>query len=149
MYNATDAMMHTMDWNGTTFITIDNSNYQILPEQLAFYKKVISTGKPTLLMLHIPLYAPGRPLGFGCGHPEWGAKTDKNYELERRERWPEEGHTKTTFEFYNAVFNSKNLVGILAGHTHKQSLDVINGIPQIVTDANAVGAYLQVELIPA
>jgi hypothetical protein len=50
--------------------------------------------------------------------------------------------------FYKKVFSSDNLIGILAGHIHKQSLDVINGIPQIVTDANAVGAFLHVEFIP-
>ncbi|ULQ51175.1 metallophosphoesterase family protein [Flavihumibacter fluvii] len=149
MYRSADPMMSYYEVNDTCFITIDNSTYEILPEQLDFYNKKIRNGKPTILMVHIPLFAPGRSVGFGCGNPDWGAKTDKNFELERRQRWPEKGHTKTTFDFYKAVFNSENLMGILAGHIHKPSLDVINGIPQIVTDANAVGAYLQVELIPA
>ncbi|HSB91556.1 MAG TPA: metallophosphoesterase [Flavitalea sp.] len=149
MYSGTDPMFNAIEMNGITLITIDNSNYQILPEQLEFFKSRIKTGKPTLLMLHIPLYAPGRSMGFGCGSPQWGAASDKNYELERRQRWPESGHTKTTFDFHNAVFKAENLIGILAGHTHKPSLDVVNGIPQIVTDANATGAYLDVEFLAA
>jgi hypothetical protein len=39
-------------------------------------------------------------------------------------------------------------MGILAGHTHQQSLDVLDGLPQIVTYANANGAYLKVEFVP-
>jgi hypothetical protein len=149
MYQQNNPMMSAVEVHGTCFITIDNSTYEIQPEQLAFYQNKISTGKPTILLLHIPLYAPGRSVGFGCGHPDWGAATDQNYSLERRQRWPVSGHTKTTMDFHTAVFNAKNLMGILAGHIHRPSLDVINGIPQIVTDANAVGAYLVVELIPA
>jgi hypothetical protein len=33
----------------------------------------------------------------------------------------------------------------LAGHIHNQSVDVINGIPQVVSEANAEGGYLQVD----
>jgi hypothetical protein len=99
-------------------------------------------------MVHIPLYAPGRSVGFGCGHPEWNAKSDKNFELERRERWPEAGHTATTMEFHRSVFNSPNVMGVIAGHIHRPSLDLINGIPQVVSEANARGACLEIEFIP-
>ncbi|MEZ4827946.1 MAG: hypothetical protein R3C61_16935 [Bacteroidia bacterium] len=79
--------------------------------------------------------------------PNRDAATDKNYEIERRERWPETGHTPTTFRFHRDVFRSPHLMGILAGHIHKPTLDVIQGIPQVVTDANATGAYLKVEFV--
>jgi hypothetical protein len=46
------------------------------------------------------------------------------------------------------VFNSKNLMGILAGHIHNQSIDIVNGIPQIVAEANAEGGFLQIDFIP-
>ena len=148
MYQQENPMMGIRELHGIKLITLDNSNYEILPEQLDFFNQHINTGQPTLLMVHIPLFAPGRSVGFGCGHPQWGATTDNNFELEGRQRWPQSGHTTTTMKFYKKVFSSKNLIGILAGHIHKQSLDVINGIPQIVTDANAVGAFLHVEFIP-
>jgi hypothetical protein len=51
-------------------------------------------------------------------------------------------------DFHTAVFKSENLLGILAGHIHKPSTDVVNGIPQIVCEANARGGFLDVELLP-
>jgi hypothetical protein len=103
---------------------------------------------PLVLFVHIPLHAPGRPIGFGCGHPEWGAKADDGHVVERREKWREGGHTRVTLDFHREVFAAPNLLGIFAGHIHRSSLDVVNGIPQFVTDANATGAYLQLELVP-
>jgi predicted MPP superfamily phosphohydrolase len=148
IYKGDNPLMTSREINGVKFIALDNSNYQISSEQLDFFREQISTKKPAILMLHIPLYAPERSVGYGCGHPEWGAKTDKNFELEGRERWPENGHTTITMAFYKEVLAADNLIGILAGHIHKDSVDVLNGIPQIVTLANAQGAYLKVEFIP-
>ena len=148
LYQGSNPLMSSKEIHGIRFVTIDNSNYEILPEQLAFFNKEKQLGKPILLMVHIPLFASERPLGFGCGHPDWNAKNDRNFKLERRLPWSETGHSKTTMEFHKEVFRSENLLGILAGHIHEQSLDVVNGIPQIVTQANATGAYLHVEFVP-
>ena len=149
LYQNDNPLMTVREINGIRLVAIDNSNYEILPEQLSFFQQQIASKMPVLLMLHIPLYAPGRPVSFGCGHPDWGAKSDGNYLLERRQRWPEKGHTATTLAFHKEVIHAPNLLGVLAGHTHRQSLDVINGLPQIVTNANATGAYLQVDFLPA
>jgi len=27
---------------------------------------------PLVLLVHIPLYAPGKSISFGCGNPNWG-----------------------------------------------------------------------------
>ena len=87
-------------------------------------------------------------MGFGYGNPEWGAAADRNFELERRPKWPDSGHTQTTIDFHREVFDTKNLLGIFAGHIHRQSVDVVNGIPQFVTDANAVGAFADISFVP-
>ena len=58
------------------------------------------------------------------------------------------GHTKTTFKFYREVFQSSNLIGIFAGHIHRNSIEVIKGKPQIVSDDNASGGYLDIDFIP-
>jgi len=149
LYQGENPLMGVREINGVRFVSIDNSNYEILPEQLAFFKSQAALKQPMVLLLHIPLYAPGRTIGYGCGHPQWGAATDRNYEIERRERWPETGHTPTTFKFRREVFRSPYLMGILAGHIHRPTLDVIQGIPQLVTNANATGAYLKVECVVA
>ena len=141
-------MMAAYEIHGVRFLAIDNSQYEILPEQLTFFREQVNSGMPLVLMVHIPLYAPGRPVGFGCGHPQWGAATDKNHEIERRPSWPESGHTQSTIDFRREVFEADNLLGIFAGHIHRQSLDVLNGVPQFVANANAVGASLDVSLVP-
>ena len=145
LYQGQDPLMAVREVRGIRFLALDNSTYEILPDQLEFFRAEAKTGRPLVLLVHIPLYAPGRPVGFGCGHPEWGAKTDRNYEVERRPRWPESGHTAVTLAFHREVFATSNLVGIFAGHMHRPSLDVWNGVPQFVTDANATGAFLSVE----
>ena len=149
LYQGQDPLMAVRKVQGVRFLAIDNSTYEILPDQLEFFRAEAKTGQPLVLLVHIPLYAPGRPVGFGCGHPDWGANTDRNHEVERRPRWPESGHTPVTMAFHREVFSTPNLVGIFAGHIHRPSLDVWNGVPQWVTDANATGAYLSVEFAPA
>ena len=148
LYQGNNPYMAAYEIHGIRFLAIDNSHYQIRPDQLEFFRQHSNSGYPLVLLVHIPLYAPGRSVGFGCGHPDWGAKTDRNYKIERRPRRPESGHTQVTMDFHREVFTSKNLLGIFAGHIHQQSTDVVNGIPQFVTDANAKGATMSVEFIP-
>lgn len=148
LYAAHNPLMMTHEAGGVRIVAIDNSNYQITDEQLDYFRNEINTGSPLLLLVHIPLYAPLRPVGFGCGHPDWGSATDENYELERRERWPESGHSATTFEFHRLVFSSPQVLGVLAGHIHRPSVDIVNGTPQVVTGHNATGAHLQIEFQP-
>ncbi|HEY8398936.1 MAG TPA: metallophosphoesterase [Flavihumibacter sp.] len=148
LYQKDDPMMIVRELHGVRIVVLDNSNYQITEAQLDFFKNQLSYKQPVLLMVHIPLYAPGRSVGFGCGHPEWNAASDRNYELERRERWPASGHTAATMEFHRTVFSSPELIGVVAGHIHRPSLDIINGIPQVVSEANCVGACLEIEFHP-
>lgn len=135
-------LMHTVDVRGIRFVALDNSTNEILPEQLTFFRQTVQTGMPVVLAMHIPLYVPGRSLGFGCGHPDWNATNDRNFEIERRERWPVEGHTATTLDFHREVFSTANVVGIIAGHIHQPSVDIWSGIPQLVAPYNAAGGYL-------
>lgn len=149
LYQGAQPLMSTRDVGGLRFVLLDNSTYEIHPEQLEFYRAQVRSGMPLVLIVHIPLYLPGRPVGFGCGHPEWGAATDHGFEVERRPRWRETGHTPTTLAFHREVFSTPNLLGVFAGHIHRASTDYLNGIPQIVSEANAVGAYLDIEFLPA
>ncbi len=149
LYGDANPLVSSRDIKGLRIIALDNSTYEVLQSQLDEFRRLMKPGLPTLLFVHIPLYAPGRPLGFGCGHPEWGAASDKNFAIERRPRWRESGHTQTTFEFHREVFASPNLLAVFAGHTHQPSLDVLNGIPQVVSDDNASGGRLDIEVLPA
>jgi hypothetical protein len=144
LYQGNDPMMGSRIIKDLNIVSIDNSTYEILPEQLEFFRKHSRAGNPFILMMHIPLYAPGRSMGYGCGDPDWGAKTDKGFELERRERWPESGHTKITMDFCNEVFSAPALLGVFAGHVHQQSIDIVRGTPQVCARANATGAFLEI-----
>ncbi|NET33436.1 MAG: metallophosphoesterase [Cyanothece sp. SIO1E1] len=148
LYQGNHPLMAAYDIKGIRFLAIDNSTYQINEEQLAFLRDQVASGMPLVLLVHIPLYAPGKSISFGCGNPNWGATTDRNFSIERRPKWPEEGHTQTTFKFYKEVFNAPNLIGIFAGHIHRNSLEMIKGKPQIVSDDNASGAYLDISFLP-
>lgn len=148
LYREGKPLYHAYPINGLKIITIDNSTYEVNEEQRRFFRQQLKSGNPILLLQHIPMYAKGRGVGFGCGHPEWSAKNDKSYKLERRESWPELGHNKDTLGYYEDVFSAHAVKGIFAGHTHQQSMDLVRGIPQFVTDANARGAYLQIDIFP-
>ncbi len=134
---------------GVRVLVIDNSTYEILAEQLAFFQEQAQTGLPLLLMMHIPIYMPGRGIGYGCGHPDWNGMNDRGYELERRERWPEGGHTDVTMQFREEVLNTPNLLAVFSGHVHRQSLDVSNtNLPLFVVRANASGNYYNLTVVP-
>lgn len=148
LYQGNHPLMAAYDIKGIRFLAIDNSTYQINEEQLAFLSAQIASGLPLVLLVHIPMYAPGKNISFGCGNPFWGAATDRSFELERRPKWPESGHTQTTFDFYKKVFDAPNLMGIFAGHKHRNSIEVIKGKPQIVSDDNASGGYLDIDFLP-
>ena len=148
LYQGSHPLMAAYDIKGIRFLAIDNSTYEINEEQFAFFKEQVASGLPLVLLTHIPMYAPGKGIYFGCGNPNWGAATDRNFNLEKRPKWPEAGHTQTTINFHKEVFNAPNLLGIFAGHIHRNSIEIINGKPQIVSDDNASGAYLDISFLP-
>lgn len=146
MYQGNNYLFAAYDVNGTKMVFIDNSTYEIEPEQLDFFRQQIKSGSPLILFVHIPLYMPGRSMGYGCANPQWSEQTDKNFEIEQREKWRKGGHTQTTFSFYNEVFNAQNLLAIFAGHTHRPALDIKNNIPQVVSGHNATGYFTEIVL---
>lgn len=144
LYQGKDFLMAVRDVKGVRFVILDNSTYEIQPEQLAYFRQQTDTVLPVVLMQHIPLYVPGRSIGYGCGHPQWGYQTDQGYAVERRERWPKAGHTTTTMDFHREVFETPNLIGVFAGHIHTPAVDIYQGIPQCVAPANAEGGFLDI-----
>lgn len=146
LFQGNNYLFASYDINGVRMIFIDNSTYEIEPEQLEFYTGQSSCSLPVILFMHIPLYFPGRSMGYGCANPNWGEHTDKSFELEKREKWRKGGHTKTTYRFHDEVFKTPNLIAVFAGHTHLPAIDVKNNIPQIVSGHNATGNYTEIYL---
>jgi len=148
LYQEKNPLMYAIDINGLRLVVIDNSTYEILPEQLDFFQMQVKSGKPLVLFVHIPLYCPGRSVGYGCGHPEWSWESDKSFPYSGLPRWPREGHSKATMDFHQAVFKAPNLMALFAGHVHKQSMDLFHGIPQFTAGANLDGSFLDITFKP-
>ena len=149
MFGDVNPLMYCAEVKGVKILMIDDSILEILPEQLEFFRQEEKEGKPMLLMMHVPLYAPGRRASYAIGNPNWNAANDNGYRAERRQRWPEEGHKPETYDFYNAVINSSNLMASFTGHTHVTGVDIIKGKPHFNIRENALGAYMEVVIIPS
>ena len=137
---------------GVRFVAIDDSTHEILPEQLDYWRKEVSIGQPLVLVMHIPLYIPGYTVNEGSvGHPEWGAKTDSCYRIERRPQWSAEGPSETTLAFRKEVFAAPNLLGVFTGHEHMLEIGTSEtGAVQIVCNSNRDRAeHMVVRLLPA
>lgn len=148
LFGDNDPDAYTVEVKGVRLLLVDDSNYKITPEQRDAVAAEVKSGKPFILMHHIPLYAPSRSVSFGIGHPEWSAATDKNYKIERREQWPAEGHTEVDYEFYDLATTAPNLLASIAGHVHSYGVDIIHGRPHYTVGANAQGAYYIVNIMP-
>ena len=149
--NARNPLCFTREIKGVRFVAIDDSTHVILPEQLDYWRQEVATGRPLVLLMHIPLYVPGYTVADAAvGHPEWGAKTDPYYRIERRPQWPEEGPSATTVAFREEVFAAPNLLGVFAGHEHCREFGVSEtGVTQVVCDSNRAEAHrIEVELLP-
>ena len=148
LYRGTDPMNTEFRIKEISIVGIDNATYDISDSQLAFFRNQVQQNRPMLLMMHIPLYAPGRSVWHGCGHPEWGAHSDPVYELEGREPWAVEGHSETTFSFRKEAFQAPNMLGVFVGHRHRYTTDMVHRTPQFVAPPNANGGYLEIDILP-
>jgi len=131
-YAGADPHASAVDVRGVRFVMIDNSTYQVDDGQLAFFKEQTDTDLPIVLVVHIPLSVlalrasrEGKPLS---GDPAWGAETDRNWETERRERWPGTGNLASTEAFLACVAATPQLVAVLCGHIHEARVDSVNAM---------------------
>lgn len=147
-----DPLAFTREVKGVRFVAIDDSTNEILPGQLEYWRKEVATGRPLVLLMHIPLYVPGYTVADGpVGHPEWGATTDPYYLIERRPQWPAEGHTAVTRAFRDEVFAAPNLIAVCTGHVHVlQCATAETGAVQLSCEANRKdAASLEITLLPS
>lgn len=149
LYQGANPLYSSTILHNINFVLIDNSTNEITDEQFFFFKEQLKKGIPIVLSMHIPLYLPGHTIDYGCGHPAWNLKNDTYYEIERRTPWPENGHTPTTFAFRELVLNAPLVIGIYAGHTHEEVLDIHNNIPQYVSGANYNNKDILMHFTPA
>ena len=145
LYGGKNALYSSLVIGGINFVAIDNSTYQVNEDQLQFYKTQLKRNFPIVLLLHIPLYLGKEAKWKGitvCGNPNWGWDMDRNYKIERRERWSKTGNLASTSEFLETVKKCSNLITVLAGHTHKARVGSISEfVNQYVTGCSRYGHY--------
>lgn len=149
LYQGNHPLYHAQVIHGINFVTIDNSVFEITPEQLSFFQGEVAKGLPIVLAMHIPIYVEGHNIDYGCGNPTWNADHDIYYEIERREPWPAEGFTETTCLFRDCVLHSPSVIGIYAGHTHEKAIDFLPDKIQYVTDAHYAGSDVMIHFLPS
>lgn len=152
LYSGRDPMGCAVVIGGVNFVAIDDSTYQVNDEQLAFFDREIARGLPTVLLVHIPLWTgkdAAKPVTDSCGDPRWGWDTDRNFTIERRERWPKGGNLKSTEAFLKHTQTAGNLIAVLAGHTHRAHAEELSASAvQYVARAACDGAYRLVSFTP-
>lgn len=143
-----DPLMHSKVVKGVRFVAIDNSTYNISEAQLAFWRSELAKGDPTVLLMHIPLWAEGLDTVFSCGCPKWGAASDPFWKVERREKWAER-QSDETFAFREDVLSAPNVVAVLTGHLHCHTCACCRGKHLFTIPSNRDGYHWNVRIGPA
>ncbi len=147
LYQGSNPLYSSQIVGGINMVFIDDSTYQVNEEQLEFYKQQKARPEPIAVFVHIPLYMP--TIEICCGHPQWGAAADHLYEIERRERWSENGNKPSTIEFVKQVMSTERLLGIFAGHTHQCRFVSDQGKFQYITGPSFNGQYRMIRFLPS
>lgn len=140
-----------LELGGVLLVCIDNSNYQITEEQLAFFQSCLQSGRPCVLFVHIPLYIPS--LAGDVLH-RWGAPIMMHadgWTPEQRKLWKTRKEERATQEFYELIVrgNSESLIGIFCGHVHFHHKDAYRpGRYQYVAHPGYEGGYRLISLLP-
>ena len=149
LYQGANPLYSNLVAGGVNHVFIDNSIYQILPEQLEFFKAQLAGKNPVALYVHIPIYAPGIKSIWYCGNPDWNAENDTIYTIERREQWPVEGNSKTTLNFIETIYTAGNLAGVFSGHMHHYTHIKYKGMNQYLALPAYDGRYRSIEFLPS
>ena len=126
-------------WQGVNLLYIDDSDYQITPEQLRLTRELLETGRPCLLFVHIPLVIESliepteakwkSPILIGGAHGE--------------------GVTPSTAAFCELVKESLQVNAIFAGHIHFDHVDEVRGnCHQYVTAPAFESGFRRVRVVP-
>ena len=127
-------------WQGVNLLFVDDSDYQITPEQLKRTSELLETGRPCLLFMHIPiviesLIEPTRakwksPILIGAAHGE--------------------GVQPSTAAFCELVKKSPQVKAIFTGHIHFDHVDEYReNVHQYVTAPAFESVLRRVRVEPA
>ena len=150
LYQGYDHKLYSVEIKGVKLIFLDNSIYEILPEQLKAFRQEVKGKQPKILFYHIPFFAPGYS-NHSTAHPEWGLGSDNLYKIERRQPWPEDGPGQVSKDMWKAVLKAcgkNNLLATFCGHHHKEQHSEVGPWHQFTVTANYNGGYYEVIIEP-
>jgi 3',5'-cyclic AMP phosphodiesterase CpdA len=139
-----------LDLADVRLIAIDNSNYHVAAEQLDFLCEQLSTDRPCLLFIHIPIAADTLipdvvevwkdPIVMGAD--SWSEEGQK--------KWRVYDNNQSTLACCQLLKEqAQNLVAIFCGHVHFPHADEIHpGCMQYVTRPCYEGGYREIKLKP-
>lgn len=111
--------------HGVKFIAVDNSLHKIEQWQLDRVKVEIKDGMPTILVMHVPVYAPDifefQMKKYDYPHPAWlmAVPPELMEEYNYEQQWIDEQKADdATNAFYDLITHSPNIKAIITGHDH-------------------------------
>lgn len=111
----------SLEIQGLKVVTLDNSKYQLSPDQVEFFMSEMAEGKPTLLFIHIPIYIKSLSPAV---IQDWKAPimmAAKGWQESMMKSWKvseTEPSTKAFYDFVTESSEAQNLHGIFSGHLH-------------------------------
>lgn len=139
-----EASVTALDYGEFVVVAVDNSTDQISEASLSECEKVLAEGKPTIVLLHIPIITQSV---LSRAKEEWGEGTavvlgGSNY----GGIYPEEPSQK----FMDMITAEDSpVIAVLAGHVHFYDKDYIDGpkpVLQIVGDAGFKGSAVRLRI---
>ncbi len=141
----------TRDVGGVRLIAIDNSNYQVSADQLAFLRAQLATTLPCLLLMHIPIFVPALAPDVLTTWQAPIMMAAEGWTDETQKAWQVRDADESTRQCYHLLTEGagENLVGICCGHVHFAHTDAFReGRMQYVTAPGFAGGYRVIRIIP-
>lgn len=145
-----DPSFQVLEIGGVRLIAMDNSTYQVDSAQVRRLKQELSSGKPSLLLVHVPLFIESLAAAV---MDRWQAPimmgAEEGWTDATREKWMVPGNADTTLECLDFLTNGPcdNLAGVFCGHVHFPHVDMLRpGCYQYVGAPGYEGRYRTVEL---
>ena len=140
-----DVLFFSEEVGGVVFVGINNANHKMTYEQLDRLKEVVATGKPVVLLVHVPLYS--RDLydasisSSGSDNVAWLMAVPK----ELVDRYPAgydfQKADEATYAAYDYIVAQDNIKAILCGHLHFDYTTKVGNIPEYVTGIDSVRLF--------
>ena len=126
--------------NGVCFVGLDNTNHKMTAEQLDLLKEVVETGKPIILLMHVPLYEEG--LFYESikadGSAYLMAVPEEMMTDYPEMRYEQQKADEITYTAYEYIISQPNIKAILAGHLHLSYECSVGNVKQYVVGRNTV-----------